>query len=99
VTDEITTDTLLTSLVSAASSFDDSELSYLALTSKPEHAIRDRLAWALVRSGYRVAREWRSRCDLAVLGQDGNATVAIELKASYTHDVRWGMSPLRDDAD
>lgn len=62
---------LLDGLTAAAASFDPGELPYLALTSKAEHVVRDRLAWALSTGGYRVAREWRARGDLAVLDDDG----------------------------
>lgn len=91
----LSTGVLLDALNDAAASFEPGELPYLALTSKPEHAIRDRWAWALMKRGRRVAREWRERCDLAMLGDDGEAVALVELKASYTHDVRWSMSATK----
>jgi hypothetical protein len=66
-----------------------SELAYLALTSKVEGPIRDRLAFqlhsALLPRGLSVAREFR-RVDIAVL--DGDEVLAlIELTAMYTFDA------------
>lgn len=55
---------LIEGLRGAAASFDPGELAYLALTSKSEHIIRDRLAWTLSTRGHRVARDWRARGDL-----------------------------------
>jgi hypothetical protein len=73
--------------------FERDELAYLTLTSKPEHAVRDRLAWALTKSGQLVAREWR-RCDLAVFS--GEKPVAlVELKATNTGNVEWGRTGER----
>lgn len=71
-------------------SFEPDELAYLALTSKPEHLVRDRLAWALTKDGHHVAREWR-RCDLAVLDGDDPAAI-LELKAAHTARVEWGLA-------
>src|SRR5580658_2762905 len=42
---------LIDALGAAAASFEPGELVYLGLTSKPEHAIRDRLAWASMAAG------------------------------------------------
>ncbi|MFE5011829.1 hypothetical protein ACFRJ3_45880 [Streptomyces sp. NPDC056696] len=52
----ITADLLEKALLAAADSCAPGELAYLALTSKPELAIRDRLAWVLHRrlSGHRI---------------------------------------------
>lgn len=88
----ITSDELLSAVVDVRNEFERGELAYLALTSKPELAIRDRLAWILVRGGHRVAREWRERCDLAVLDTDGEPFVVLESKAVYGHDTRWGWN-------
>ena len=88
---------LVDGLIAAATSFEPGELSYLALTSKPEHVIRDRLAWALSKLGSRVAREWSSRIDLAVLDDEGNPLSALEAKATYTHDTIWGWNKDRTD--
>ncbi len=73
--------------------FEPDELAYLALTSKPEFQVRDRLAWRLhqvLDGGLLVAREWR-RCDLAIL--EGDKPIAlIEFKATHTSDVGWGAA-------
>lgn len=72
------------------SSFAPNELAYLALTQKVEHAIRDRLAFALHRrlgenTTPLVCREWK-RFDLAVL--DGETPkLLLEAKAMYTFDI------------
>jgi hypothetical protein len=84
--------TLLGALDEVAASYAPGELAYLALTSKPEHAIRDRMAWALHTRlpGCVVAREWNSphgRIDLAVLDESGTSPLALlEIKAAYTFD-------------
>ena len=72
--------------------FKESELAYLALTSKVENPIRDRLAYCLHRQfkeekNIRIAREWTehkqiSRVDIAVL--DGSIPrLLLEVKAMY----------------
>lgn len=69
--------------------FEPDELAYLALTSKVELPIRDRLAFALYRrlDQNLVAREW-NRVDLAVLADDGKtAEMLLEAKALYTFDL------------
>lgn len=68
------------------------ELSHLALTSQAEHVVRDRLAWALSKHRFPVARDWRDRGDLAVLDDDRGAYSALELKATCTHDTTWSMT-------
>jgi hypothetical protein len=57
--DEITTDALVRALEASVRSFAPNELAYLALTSKVELPIRDRLAWSLHTAlpGKIVARE------------------------------------------
>lgn len=65
------------------------ELAFLALTSKVELPVRDRLAFALHKRlpHLLVAREWR-RVDLAVLAQDGKTPeMLLEAKALYTFDL------------
>jgi hypothetical protein len=73
--------------------FESDELAYLALTSKPELQVRDRLAWRLhqeLSPRLLVVGEWR-RCDLAIL--DGEAPIAcLEFKAAHTGDVDWGTA-------
>ncbi|WP_431993677.1 hypothetical protein [Streptomyces albogriseolus] len=75
-----------------ATSYAPGELAYLALTSKPELTVRDRLAWTLQTrlAGAVVAREWRNTAgwiDLAVLDMAGHSPQALlELKAAYTFD-------------
>jgi hypothetical protein len=70
--------------------FAPDELAFLALTSKVELPIRDRLAYGLFRRlpAYRVAREWK-RVDLAVLSGDAVPVplMLLEAKALYTFDL------------
>lgn len=90
----ITSDLLTDALGAACRSFAPGELAYLALTSKPEHAVRDRMAWVLHTGmpGCVTAREWgpgggRARSDLAVLDEISHEPLAIlEMKAAYTFD-------------
>lgn len=84
-------DSLCDELGKIGRSFRPGELAYLALTSKPEFAVRDRLAFALHRRMWPkavVSREWR-RTDLAVLSADvpPRPLALIEAKASYTFDA------------
>lgn len=68
--------------------FAPNELAYLALTSKAELPIRDRLAWKLqeeLGEPYVVSREWR-RADVAVLRGD-LPLLQVEAKAMYAFDV------------
>jgi len=80
--------TLLNLLSTLRRTFAPDELAYLALTSKVEFVVRDKLAFGLHRrlhpSRAVVAREWR-RTDLAVLTQ-GVPVLLLELKAMYTLD-------------
>lgn len=77
-------------LASVERRFDENELAFLALTSKIELPIRDRLAYALFRAlpGCRIAREWR-RVDLAVLSCDEVPVplMLLEAKALYSFDL------------
>ncbi|MFE7385566.1 hypothetical protein ACFU9F_34995 [Streptomyces zhihengii] len=91
----IAADLLEKALLAAAASYARGELAYLALTSKPELAIRDRLAWVLHHqlTNHVIAREWaapgskRARTDLAVLDTEGRRPlVLMEAKAAYTFD-------------
>lgn len=70
--------------------FEEDELAFLALTSKVELPIRDRLAYELFRQlpRCRVAREWR-RVNLAVLSGDHASVplMLLEAKALYTFDL------------
>lgn len=79
---------LAMTLASVSHDFADDELAYLALTSKAELPVRDRIAWRLQQElgeAYVVAREWR-RADIAVL--DGaTAVLQVEAKAMYAFDV------------
>jgi hypothetical protein len=75
----------------AGRSFADNELAYLALTSKVENPIRDRVAWALQCHGGAeliVSREWK-RCDLAVLNASDTGTplAVVEFKAGIATEV------------
>jgi hypothetical protein len=71
---------------------DTDELAYLALTSKPEAQIRDRLAYRLhlqlAGQELLVAREWK-RTDLAVLQSDGAPLALIEAKALLSADLQY----------
>jgi hypothetical protein len=72
------------------SGFDKNELAYLALTSKVELPIRDKLAWRLAHQyehDFYVAREW-NRIDMAVLrSNDAHPLMLCQLKAMYTFDA------------
>ena len=77
-------------LANIGSLFHPNELAYLALTQKVEHAVRDRLAFALHRKliegdSLLVCREW-NRIDLALI-QDSSPLVLLEVKAQYTFDI------------
>ena len=67
--------------------FEEDQLAFLTLTSKPELQIRDALAWRLHRAlpDLIVSREWR-RTDLAVLDRAGNPLMLLEAKAMATFD-------------
>lgn len=90
---------LLSALEGIPSKVPPNDLTYLALTGKPELRVRDEVAlhlsMALPKS--MVAREWtrpipvkhprNHPCDLAVLsGVDGSPLHLVELKAMYTYD-------------
>lgn len=90
-------------LENLGSYFHLNELAYLALTQKVEHAVRDRLAYALFRlwetdPSILVCREW-CRCDLAVLQTSNKRTLPkllIEAKAVGSADIiktgaRWNF--------
>jgi hypothetical protein len=89
----------------AAESFRPGELAYLALTSKIERPLQDRLAWSLHRqlAPLVIAREWRNT-DIAILSRDGDSPVILlEAKAMYSFDVslpdraRRYLQMMRDD--
>lgn len=78
--------------------FSSNELAYLALTSKVEIPVRDRLAVRLhnaLRNRYLVARECPERTDLAVfsrseVGQHGSRAkpmLVLQAKAMYSYDA------------
>ncbi|GAB3659592.1 hypothetical protein [Streptomyces sparsus] len=98
---EISSELLAQTLSRACESFASGELAYLALTSKPEHPIRDRMAWSLYEdlAGCVTAREWsahgnRDRTDLAVLDAESHEALAlVELKAAYTFDFMSESQP------
>lgn len=81
-------------LANLGSLFNSNELAYLALTQKVEHAVRDKLAFALHRKwsngdSLLVCREWSQkgrRVDLAVV-KDSSPLVLMEVKAQYTFDI------------
>jgi hypothetical protein len=66
--------------------FEPNELAYLALTSKPELQVRDRLAYRLYRRGLIVAREWR-RIDLVIL-EENQPRAVLECKATSGRAAR-----------
>lgn len=88
-------ESLLEALRALDAAFDPNELAYLALTSKVELPVRDRLAWQLhnriAEHGFCVAREWR-RSDLAILDHEGTPVAILEAKAFYGFDVARGMA-------
>jgi hypothetical protein len=69
--------------------FRENELAYLALTSKVELPVRDRMAYALYAAvedeSIHIAREWR-RFDLAAVSK-GAPQLLVELKAMYSFDM------------
>ena len=82
---------LLSALTEVQGDFSAGELAYLALTSKVELPVRDRLAFRLSQQlpeGLFVAREWR-RVDLAVLeeGPEALPRMLLEAKALYSFDL------------
>ena len=81
---------LIQSLEQVVDEFGKDELAFLALTTKIELPLRDRLAYVLYKKlkteGLIVSREWR-RVDLAILGETAPQEVLIELKAMYTFDA------------
>lgn len=87
-------DALATCLNDLHNSFETDELAYLSLTSKAEHAIRDRLAFKLHISlangdnNLFVTREWkRHRFDLAIINEQGNPDHIVELKFYLSADL------------
>jgi hypothetical protein len=80
-----------------AESYAPDELAFLALTSKVEFVVRDRLAFRLYRrlgaDGAMVAREWR-RTDLALL-RNGAPELLLEVKAMYSFDAVGHAAGLR----
>lgn len=94
-------DEILAALNGVGARFAPNELAYLALTSKVEGPIRDRMAFALheaVGARHLVAREWdpvgrgeevrdgRARIDLAILTPEQAPLALLELKAMYSFD-------------
>ncbi len=81
-------------LISLGDEFSQNELAYLAVTSKIEFPIRDRLAYRLVKRlaseglsvRRAVAREWK-RFDLAIVNDAQRAELLLEAKAWYTDDL------------
>jgi len=78
---------LLNAIDHLSQSFSLDELAYLALTSKPELHIRDRIAWHIhsLNQKILVAREWHNR-DLVLLYKLQPVCI-VELKAMYTFDA------------
>lgn len=90
---------LINALAAIHAEFRPNELAYLAVTTKVEAAIRDRLAFRLHQdyepSGCIVAREW-NRVDLAVLDPVGAPLALVELKAMYTFDAFGNLRHFTD---
>lgn len=70
--------------------FEENELAFLALQGKIELQLRDKIAWALYKKGYKnVKKEYapkdidagRSKCDLAILDDNLNPQCLVEFKA------------------
>lgn len=91
------------SLREFSEAFEEDEIAYLALTSKPEFVVRDHLAWRLhqeLPDPLTSAREWKPpgrsgnfRTDLAVLRAGKDKTfpeVLLEVKSCYTFDALKG---------
>lgn len=79
--------------------FRHNELAYLALTSKVELPIRDRLAYLLHRRfeskcNVEIAREWKN-FDLAVISGGNVPLLLLEIKAMYSFDLFSGNSDTR----
>ena len=80
--------------------FEPDELAYLALTSKVELPVRDRLAFGLrqrlaASGNLAVAREWRT-FDLAVVTEAGEARLLLEAKAMVSFDLIGSPRKFRD---
>ena len=93
---KITANFLARHLEAGCGAFGAGELAFLALTSKIELPVRDRLAWSLYKElwpGSVVAREWR-RIDLAILpeGHADEPDALIQAKALYTFDLATSLS-------
>lgn len=80
--------------------FQEDEIAYLALTSKPEFVVRDHIAWRLhqdLPAPLTSAREWKpagksgsGRTDLAILRTQQESAIAevlLEVKSCYTFDA------------
>jgi hypothetical protein len=78
-------------LEAAAASFAPGELAYLALTSKVERPLQDRLAWLLHTGlpGLVVSREWRVTDTVILSAGAQSPLVLLEAKAMYPFDVAW----------
>lgn len=88
---KITASFLARHLEAGCGELEPSELAFLALTSKIELPVRDRMAWSLYKElwpGSVVAREWR-RVDLAILpaGRPDEPDALVQAKAIYTFDL------------
>jgi hypothetical protein len=89
---------VLRQLRGLAARFAPNELAYLALTSKVELPVRDKLAFALhadMGNRTQVAREYSLRkiaagdflADIAVMDQTGDPVAFVEAKACYVYDL------------
>lgn len=80
------------------------DLAYLALTSKPEGALRDRIAlqlrahFAATRQPFRVGREFGPRIDLAIVdAEDCAPRLFVELKSWHTMNAPRLITALAGD--
>ncbi|MDD4878729.1 MAG: hypothetical protein PHO02_06910 [Candidatus Nanoarchaeia archaeon] len=87
VKDESIDNAIKNELKSIQIHFKKDELAYLALTSKIELPIRDKIAFRLhkILNTLKVAREW-NRTDLVILDSYNKPIRILELKAMYTFD-------------
>ncbi|OAB45999.1 hypothetical protein [Paenibacillus glacialis] len=63
------------------------ELSFIQLTGKSEHAIRDAVAFEMYKRNLNVTREYK-RVDLVVFDDEYKPTDLIEFKLCYTWDIQ-----------
>jgi hypothetical protein len=92
---------LLSILATIHECFRPGELAYLAVTSKIENPLRDRIAFALhdqIEDGFLVHREWKDKnkkkADIAITDMDNEVKYLIECKAHSAPTFERGYSDL-----